>query len=297
MPKYFIGVDIGGTKIKAALVTKTYKVKKSIIFLTEANKGKKVVIKNIINAITEVWDKNVVGIGIGFPAPIELKTGTIKGAINLPGWDNVPLKKIIEKKFKKTVYINNDANCFALAESRLGQGKKHKLVVGLIVGTGLGCGFIIDKQIFTGSTCAAGEVGQIPFKGITLEEYAAGPALKRLSTYQGLTMSPIKIAEMAKRNKGFAKNVFKEYGVNLGVALSVIANTYDPDTIILGGSVSKSFQYFRQTMNQTLKKHVFPMTGRHLKVTKSKLADASVIGAAMLAIDGKSKKKKRTKKK
>ncbi len=284
MPKYYIGVDIGGTKIKAALISPNYSIKKSIVFLTEANKGIKVVKQNIINAIEEVWDKNVVAIGVGFPAPVDTVKGIVDTATNISGVKSFNIKQFLEKKFKRKTYVENDSNCFALAESRLGEGKKKKIVAGLTVGTGLGCGIIVDGEIYRGASGAAGEVGKIPFKGITLEEYAAGPALKRLSTYQGLTMSPIKLAEMAKRNKGFAKNVFKEYGVNLGIALSVIANTIDPELIVLGGSVSKSFLYFKSTMMQTLKKHLFPRTYRTLKVVKSKITDASVIGAAMVAM-------------
>ncbi len=284
MPKYYIGVDVGATKIKAVLVTSTLIVKKRIVFLTEANKGLNVVKSNMINAIKEVWDKNIVSIGVGFPAPVDLEKGVIKSSRTLPGFDNVNLKNILEKEFSVKTFVNNDANCFTLAESKLIDKSDKKSIVGVLIGNRLGSGISIKGELYTGSTCSAGEIGIIPFKGINLEEFAAGSALKRLSTYQGLTMSPVKLAEMAKKNKGFAKNVFKEYGVNLGTALSVLANTFDPDVIVLGGSVSKSFQYFKSTMNETLKKNVSSVAAKNIKVVKSKDADSAALGAAMYAI-------------
>lgn len=287
MPKYYIGVDIGVTKTKAALISANYKIKKSIVFLTETNKGINVVKNNVVNAINEVWDKNVVAIGVGFPAPVDPIKGTADVASHISGAKNFNIKLFLQGKFKTKVFVENDANCFALAEAKLGNGKKKKIVVGLTIGASLGCGIIINGEIYRGASGAAGEIGQIPFKGITLEEYAAAPALKRLSTYQGLTMSPIKLAEMAKRNKGFAKGVFKEYGVNVGVALSVLANTFDPEVIVLGGSISKSYPYFKVNMTHTLKKHVYPATFKTLKIFKGKLTDAAVIGAAMVAMQKK----------
>ena len=284
MPKYYIGVDVGATKIKAVLVTSTLIVKKRIVFLTEANKGLNVVKSNMINAIKEVWDKNIVSIGVGFPAPVDLEKGVIKSSRTLPGFVNVNLKNILEKEFSVKTFVNNDANCFTLAESKLIDKSDKKSIVGVLIGNRLGSGISIKGELYTGSTCSAGEIGIIPFKGINLEEFAAGSALKRLSTYQGLTMSPVKLAEMAKKNKGFAKNVFKEYGVNLGTALSVLANTFDPDVIVLGGSVSKSFQYFKSTMNETLKKNVSSVAAKNIKVVKSKDADSAALGAAMYAI-------------
>jgi len=287
MPKYYVGVDIGATKIKAVLVNSNFDIKNKIVFLTEINKGLKTVKENLINAIKEVWHKDVVSIGVGFPAPVDLEKGIVKFTRTLPEFENMNLKLFLETVFKVKTFVNNDANCFVLSETKLGEGKKKKAVIGVLVGNRLGAGITIDGELYTGSTCSAGEIGIIPFKGITLEEFGAGPALKRLSTYQGLTMSPVKLAEMAKKNKGFAKNVFKEYGNNLGIALSVLANTFDPDLIVLGGSVSKSFQYFKSTLNQTIKKHVSTVTARNLKITKSKVTDSAALGAAIYAMSKK----------
>ena len=152
--KYIIGVDLGGTNIKTGLVSSYGKIIKKYEAKTQANKGTKKVISNIIKTIDEVKSEKVFGIGIGSPGPFDYKNGIITKPGNLP-FRNVPLKKIIQTKFKIKTFLDNDANCFALAEAIFGQGKKYENVVGITLGTGIGGGIVINKKIFHGRNNAA----------------------------------------------------------------------------------------------------------------------------------------------
>lgn len=283
MPKYVIGVDIGGTKILAGLVNPQGKVVKNMQMATDAHKGKDAVLANLISCIQEVFEDGVSAIGVGVPAPVDKKKGIVEITRNIPDWKNVNLVKILKSVFNVPVFIENDANCFCLAEQKYGFGKNVRNFVGVTIGTGLGCGIILEGKLFEGNTGAAGEIGMVPYRGITLEDYAAGPALKRISKYQGKPMSILKLTDMAKKNKLFARQVFTEYGYNIGVTLSIISNLLDPEMIIIGGSVSRSFNLFKDTMMETLQKSVFPATFKKLKVRKSNLKDAGILGAALIA--------------
>ncbi|MEK6869657.1 MAG: ROK family protein, partial [Nanoarchaeota archaeon] len=118
-----IGIDLGGTNIKAGLVTKKGRIIKDYETATEAKKGAKTVVNNIICAINEVKSGKISGIGIGSPGPMDYKRGIITNPVNLP-FRNLPLRKILQNKLKLPVFLDNDANCFALGEAIFGAGKK-----------------------------------------------------------------------------------------------------------------------------------------------------------------------------
>ena len=120
--KHIIGVDLGGTNIKTALINLDGKIMKKYEIKTETKKGTNQITKNIIKTIEKVKTKNVIGIGIGSPGPLDYKKGIITKPVNLP-FKNTPLRKIIQKKFRLPVFLDNDANCFTLAEAVFGSGK------------------------------------------------------------------------------------------------------------------------------------------------------------------------------
>ena len=154
-----IGVDLGGTNIKTALITSKGKIIKKYETSTQANKGSKTVVNNIIDSIEKIKSGKIAGIGIGSPGPLNYKTGTITNPVNLP-FRNTPLRKIIQNKFKLKTFLDNDANCFALDEAVFGQGKKYENVVGITLGTGFGGGLVINKKVYHGRNNAA-ELGHM----------------------------------------------------------------------------------------------------------------------------------------
>jgi len=278
-----IGIDLGGTNIKAALVTKKGRIIKDYETATEAEKGAKIVINNIISAINKVKSGKVLGIGIGSPGPMDYKNGIITNPVNLP-FRNVPLKKIIEKEFSLPVFLDNDANCFALGEAIFGAGKKYQNVVGITLGTGVGGGIIINKKIYHGRGNAA-ELGHmtIKFDGLKarshnhgdIEEYVSARGVRRI--FGG--SNPYLIYKLALKGNKKAIKKFKEMGYYLGIGLANIIYAFDPDIIVVGGKISNSWKFFSKAMYKTVKERYFAAP---CPIVKSKLKDAGILGAAAL---------------
>jgi len=165
--KFAIGVDLGGTKISAALVNSNGNIKEYIKSPTNAQQGKDIVISRIKQTIHQLIDKseinidNVLGIGIGVPGPLDGRTGIVYAAPNLPGWERVPICSIIKKEFRVPVILENDANAAAWGEKIFGVAKGIKDMICLTLGTGIGGGLIFDGKIYHGNNFGAGEVGHI----------------------------------------------------------------------------------------------------------------------------------------
>lgn len=259
-----IGVDIGGHEIKAGIVLNDKIIKKIQI---NTGKNKQDIINEIIYVIELIFDKKVKGIGIGVPGPADYEKGIIGDTPNLP-LKGVNLKKIISKKFGKKVIMDNDANCFVLGESiRL----EKKNVSGLTLGTGVGGGIVIDGRLYHGNG-NAGELGhctikcdgkKLGFNQGSLESYVSAKAIKR-----DYGKDPIELKD---------KNAWKKIGIKLGAGISNLANTFDPDVIVLGGGISNAFSKFKSSMNDEIKKRA----AVKVKVVKGD-KDSGIIGAAGL---------------
>ncbi len=281
-----IGIDLGGTNIKAGLVTKKGRIIKDCETATEAEKGTRTVVNNIISAINEVKSGKVSGIGIGSPGPMDYKNGIIANPVNLP-FRNVPLKKVMQKKFSLPVFLDNDANCFALGEAIFGAGKKYQNVVGITLGTGVGGGIIIDKKIYHGRGNAA-ELGHmtIKFDGFKarsgnngdIEEHVSARGVRRIFG----SSNPYLIYKLAEKGNKKAIKTFEEMGFYLGVGLTNIIYAFDPDIIVVGGKISNSWKFFSKAMHNTIKERYFAAPCR---IVKSNLKDAGVLGAAALVVE------------
>lgn len=287
--KYLIGVDLGGTNIKTGLINLNGKIIKKCEIPTESKKGSKVVINNILNSIKKVKNGSIFGIGIGSPGPLNYKTGTILNPVNLP-FRNTPLKKLIQNHFKLPTYLDNDANCFTLAEAVFGQGKKYENVVGITLGTGLGGGLILRKRIYHGRGNAA-ELGHMTIKYDgpksrcknhgCIETYAAARGIK--SIYNGKD-NPYTIYKLALKGNKKAIKTFEKMGYYLGVGLTNIIYALDPDIIIMGGKISNSWKFFSRSMNKAFKERYF---NKPCPIIKSKLKEAGILGAAALVVEKK----------
>lgn len=281
-----IGIDLGGTSIKTGLVSAKGAIIKKCEMPTEARKGTKTVINNIISSINNVKTGKISGIGIGSPGPMDYKKGVIANPVNLP-FRNIPLRQIIQNKFKIKTFLDNDANCFALAEAIFGQGKKYENIVGITLGTGLGGGFVTNKKIYHGRSNAA-ELGHmtIKFDGIKarsgndgdIEEYAAARGITKL--YDGKN-NPYSIYKLAMKGNKRAKKAFGAMGCYLGIELANILYAFDPDIIVIGGKISNSWKFFSKSMNTAVKKRYF---AKPCPIVKSELKDAGILGAAALVM-------------
>ena len=275
-----ISIDLGGTKISAGII-KNKKLVKVVTEKTNSKASKNQIIKQIIQIIEGLFNSNIKCIGIGVPGIVD-KNGMIYEAVNIPSLDKVPLRKILEKKFKIPVFIENDANCFVLGEKYFGKGKKYKNIAGVIIGTGLGTGIIINEKLYSGSNGGAGEFGQITYLKHNVEYYSSGKFFQKEYDIKGENLY-----EKASKNNAKAIKIFNEYGRHLGKALSVIVNSIDPQIIILGGSVSKSYKFFKNTMLKSLKGSVYKQTFKNLKISVSSNKDIAVLGAASLCFNEK----------
>ena len=280
MKNNLIGVDIGGTNIRCGVVSKD----KKLVSCKEKKIKNKFSKKSIINQLTSVLDeyysRDIKGIGIGVPALVNLKKGIFYEADNLPGLGIVPLKKILEKRYKIPVLINNDANCFALAEKHFGSARNYRNIVGVIIGTGFGAGLVINNKLYCGNNCAAGEFGKIIFKDKTIEDYCSGKFF--IKKYK---LTGEELYNLAMKNNKKALNAFNEFGKNLGLGISMVINSIDPEIVVLGGSISKSYMFFKRTMFMSLKKYSYNQVYKNIKIKPSKIKNAGVLGAVSLFFD------------
>lgn len=274
--KSVLGIDLGGTNIRAGKVV-DYSIIETKSQLISSNKKEEEVIAEVIDVIEQIIDSTVMGIGIGVPSLVDIEKGIIYDVQNIPSWKKVNLKEILESKFKVPVYINNDANCFVVGEKYFGLGKNYDNIVGLIIGTGLGSGIYFEDKQYAGANCGAGEFGMISYKDKNYEYYASGQFFQREHNIAG-----DKLFELANHNDPKALEIFSEFGHHLGNAITTIMFAVDPEIIILGGSVSKSFQFYKDAVYDVLNKFPYPQSIRNLEIVVSKLNNIAILGAAAL---------------
>ena len=273
----FIGVDIGGTKIEAAQIS-NHKILQLLSVKTNSAGSESEVVSQVTKLIDQVVDKNTKSIGVAVPAIVDLEQGIVLETVNIPSWKKVPLKKILEKKYKIPVFINNDANCFALGEKHFGAGRNFKNMVVITIGTGLGAGIIINDKLYVGHNCGAGEFGEVVFKDHNFEYYCSGKFFQ-----QEYKLNGEELLKRAKRGNQRALAIFSAFGEHVGKMLALVVHTYDPELIILGGSVSKSFPYFEGSMKESLKNLVYARSLARLKLKVSSTKNVVVLGAASLS--------------
>lgn len=271
--KNVIGVDLGGTNVRAGLVSGSVLTKTAKAALSSAKSADEV-LHLIYNVIDKIIDKNTAAIGAGVPSVVDTNKGIVYDVVNIPSWKRVPLKTLLEERYSIPVKINNDANCFVMGEKCFGKGRQVKNLVGLIIGTGLGAGIIINDELYEGHNCGAGEFGMIPFKDDVLETYCSGQFFRKFYNVSGIDLCQIK----DKRTLA----IFSEFGKNIAEAVKIIVYSYDPQTIILGGSVSKSYPLFKTSMLDGMKDFAYRRTIKNLKLYVSRLNYPGILGAAGL---------------
>jgi len=273
-----IGVDIGGTKITVALIEDN-KIVKEFTCLTPFDQQKMVVVDAVSKAISQVFDANILGIGIGVPGLVDLQNNLVLDVINIPSWNVVPLKQLLEDRFRKPVFVNNDSNCFALGEKHFGKGKLFSNFVGVTLGTGLGAGIIINNHLYSGQLAGAGEFGNIYYLDSNIENYCCGMFFKNRN------LDGQKLAKEARSGNLEAQKLFDELGGHIGHGLANILFALAPEAIILGGSVSQSFTLFENAMRKSFDDFPFQKLYRDLKIEVSTEANSAVLGASSLVID------------
>lgn len=274
-----IGVDLGGTNMRAGLV-KGDKIVEVSSCLVPKTDDSNVVTQALINTIKDVITPQVEGIGIGVPSLVKSSSGVVYDVQNIPSWKKIPLKDILEKEFKLPVCINNDANCFAVGERVYGAGQVYDDFVGLITGTGVGGGIIKHGHLMQDQNCGAGEFGMIPYLDHDYEYYCSGQFFENVHNVSGG-----ELAERASEGDENALAVFKEYGKHLGKAIKTILFSVDPKAIVLGGSVSKSYEYYKEAMWKEIATFPYQFVLENFVIVPSVVKEIAILGAAALYID------------
>ncbi len=278
MSDTFIGVDLGGTNARAGWVTEGEIVNIESERI-DSLKSEQEVIDVLMDLIGSHSHDGVKGIGIGVPSVVDTELGVVYDVQNLPGWEEVSLASLVTDRFNLPVKVNNDANCLALGEYHFGKGKPFESLIGLNIGTGFAGGIIINGKLYEGHNCGAGEFGSIPFKDTILEHYCGGLYFEREHRRTGE-----KLAQKAEKGDIRAMAAFREFGRYLGFALKSILYNYDPEAIILGGSVSKSYPYFKNAMMEELDDFSFQKTLDNLTIEVSENEHIAILGAAALCL-------------
>ena len=273
-----IGVDVGGTKICAGLIING-KIEKQFTCPTPFDQEKLVVVESIIKAIEEVFDPEIAGIGVGVPGLVDLDENLVIDVTNIPSWDSVPLRDLLYAKFNKPVFVNNDANCFAVGEKHFGKGKPFKHFVGLTIGTGLGAGIIINGHLYSGKYSGAGEFGNLYYLDSNTEAYCSGQFFKDRQLDGGL------MSQKAKDGNAETLTLFFELGQHIGKAICNILFALAPEAIILGGSVAQSYPYFKKGMESALNDFPFKKLSETLIIEVSDMQNMAVLGASSLVMD------------
>lgn len=296
MMSSYLGIDWGGTYIKAGVISAEGKIIAKRIYSSAQLKEKDFFISEVVSLLNSFKKHKIKAIGIGAPGIINIEKGFIYYLPNIPGWEKFPLKKSLEKIVNIPVSIDNDANVFALAEVRLGAGKGLSRAIFLTLGTGLGSSIIFDKQILRRKNSAL-ELGHVP---LSLKKRPCGCGnYGCIETFTGsgyLVKEYNKLVSKKKRVKevkdiyqlGLAgdKNallIWKEFAFYLGRFLAGMINIFNPQAIILGGGVSGAYKLFRPYLFSVIKEQAMWPNLEGLKLRKAKLKNAGIVGAGLLA--------------
>lgn len=274
-----IGIDLGATNIRGGLVEGD-SIKASQARAIQRNGTKEAVLQDVYDITDGLFNTSVVAIGIGVPSVVDVSEGIVYDVQNIPSWKEVHLKKLMEERYAVPVFVNNDANCFALGEFYFGKGRGGNHLIGLTLGTGIGAGIIINKRLYAGRNCGAGEFGMVDYMDHCYEYYGSGQFFQNQYHTDGQL-----VFERAKAGDPVARQWYAEMGTHLGNTIKMILYAYDPSLIVFGGSVRKAYPFFQQTMWSRINTFGFPKSLQHLRIELSELQNSGILGAAGLYHD------------
>jgi glucokinase len=314
MKKFIIGIDIGGTAIKSGVFDKStnkFVARKEI--KTQAFLGKKEIIKDIRELIKSmISEKNiqitdVIGIGVGSPGII--KDNVVNNAFNFKNWNRTNIKTELQKTFKTDIKSDNDVNIAALGEKYFGAGKKFSNFIMLTLGTGIGGGIIINDNLYTGIGGAAGEIGHIKLEKNgrkcscgaqgCFEAYASATGIlttiyqelkgNKTTIFHKLTENNINLLEAkhlfdaCRLADKFALKILDKWVAYLSIGIANCINFFNPEAIIIGGGLSKSFKVFEKKLKNALRFNALPIPLKSCKIKKAELLNnAGIYGTISL---------------
>lgn len=295
--KTYIGVDLGGTNIRAAKVDEDGNILQILKDSSEPDKGVEHVMNKMINLIESIDDyEECVGIGLGIPGPIDTINGKIIVSTNLPKLVGYPIAEHISKHFNKPVFMDNDVKVAALGEAVLGGGKGYPIVYYVTISTGIGGALVIDKNVISGQNGHAGEVGNISIDRNrkkynvlnvgAVENEASGTAITRIGkeTFGEQIENAGDVFALAKEGNEKAMEIVENMSYDLAMMFSTIAHIVDPHVFVVGGGVMKAKDVFFDKMEKYYRDMIH--VGMQPVVFKeAQLDEPGIVGAAMLAME------------
>ncbi len=311
-PPYFVGIDLGGTNIKSGVVDNEGRPMSSVSIETQAGKGIETGLDNLVAAANQAvkksgldWDR-IAAVGLGSPGTMDLAAGMLLDPPNLPGWDNFPIRQRLADRLEKPVTLQNDANAASYGEFWVGAGKDYRSQVMFTLGTGIGCGIVVDGMIIEGRHSHGAECGHIIIEMENgrqcscgayghLEGYASATALvkrahealegdtnpSRLRSLKPDELTSRAISEAADAGDHLARRLMRETAHYLAVGAVSLMHTIDPDIVLFGGGMIAAGQPFLDDIRADILSMAFPVPAAKTRVEYAQLGgDAGFIGAA-----------------
>ena len=320
-------VDVGGTNLRAANIDRGGRIHERVRTATPGSKPAEEVVSAIAATVRECESggakrgAHIGGISVVVPGSVQVETGVVVNAPNLPSLQGYELAPALETALERPVLLENDANAAALGEMWQGSARGYQTIICLTLGTGVGGGIILDGKLWRGADGTAGEIGHTtvePFGVIKckcgntgcLEVYASATAIVRMAR-EASTRHPShllhsiaaddltseRICSAASAGDELALDVFRRVGVYLGIAMANLVNIFNPEMIVIGGGVSAAWELFAQHARAEVLKRAFPVPAQRCRIVRAECGgDAGLLGAAHLAFANDSGQKPSTKK-
>ena len=306
MKKFYIGVDIGGTNIKFGITNSQGVVRfRSNLETRGYLSDRRHLIEALIDSVQGLVHgsglkcRDIAGIGIGLPGLIDPEKGLVKFLPNIPGWRDVPLKKIFERSTGIPTALENDVNMITLGEWKFGAGQGYQNLICMTLGTGVGGGLILNNQLYRGEGYVAGELGHIPINekgpvcncgGFACFERTVGNRYltQRIATiFRRRDLQIEDDFRLAINGNARAIKFWDETATHIGNALTGIVNVLNPPLIIIGGGIANNERFLFKKIREVIARRAMRVQSRMVKIVRAALGnDAGILGAQVLVKEG-----------
>ncbi|HEX3629507.1 MAG TPA: ROK family protein [Candidatus Dormibacteraeota bacterium] len=307
----FVGIDLGGTQIRVAVADDRGRLRTVVRHLTEAHRGRRHVIDRIVAAVKEALERDgtpagkVAALGIGMPGPVDPAAGLVISPANLPGFRNVPLNRILSRATGIRSFLHHDAHLAALGEHRRGAARGASELIYVTVSTGIGAGLILRNELYAGAHGIAGEIGHIVVqRGGPLCRCGNSGCLEAIASGTGIahaaaTLAPenpdsalhgiaeptaADVVRAARAGDQLASTILDTAGAYLGIGLGTLVNLFNPQVIVLGGSVLRAGPLLLRPMRRSMIESSWAAARKGLRIVRPQLGDdVGLVGAVEFA--------------
>ncbi len=290
---FAIGLDLGGTGLKAARVARDGTLDRFVSFPTEGERAD-AVFARVAEAVAHLWGSGLAAVGFGCPGRIDPDTGALVGrTAHLPGWEDTRLADLLGGQVRVPVTVDNDANFAALAEARLGAARDARVMLAVTLGAGVGCGIVAEGRIVHGARGGAGEIGHWPI-GEAEEECPCGvprciepeisaAGLLRAARRQGLMVAGAsEVFALAESGDPVAARLADRMAERLGLCIAIATDMLAPEVVVLAGGGAAAGEPLRVRVERSVRRHVLP-SHAGVNVALARFAQAGVVGAGLAA--------------